>query len=370
MGDRIIENTPKLVAGKLVVNNDLSKFTNVLSEHARSKKLKKTQLLKWLHWIFVDAVTMFKNSPKDTKRPTKALDSQETVNRGLVNKERLKLRCQTIILSRFIRGFFILEQFKPFCLSSQAYNLHLEEDKKIVVSCGVALLALIMESLDLDTRITTNHLKKKLQSLTFAEYGNSITSLVYAINMMRKSTLSLNLIRLCNDHSRPKFQFGFLSTKGNWKDKKKTINIAIAVLCRLEKDIKAQGKWGALYPTKEQIIILKSRAQKRKKAKKISLSSKTRGGRQRQKEHQDTSTRTQACKIIIWNKMVWCPHPKSKDGNVNEMYVTHPHDHKNSLPTRMLGKRGPRRGIQLMRQNPRRGRMETWATKRRPREKS
>ena len=85
------------------------------------------------------------------------------------------------MLLRFIRGLFILEQFKPFCLSSQAYNLHLEEDKKILASCGVALLALIMGKVDLDTRITANHLKKKLQYLTLAEYGNSITSLIYAM---------------------------------------------------------------------------------------------------------------------------------------------------------------------------------------------
>ena len=64
LGTGAVETNSKLIAGKLMANYSLSKYIDVLAEHARTKKLKKDHLLKWSNWIFGDNATLFELPPR------------------------------------------------------------------------------------------------------------------------------------------------------------------------------------------------------------------------------------------------------------------------------------------------------------------
>ena len=118
--------------------------------------------------------------------------------------------------------------------------------------------------------ITTNHLEKKLQSLTLGDHGNSVIFLVDAIEDLRlkieadkergydeRAHLTL-VFEKVNAYSQPGFQFGLLSAKNSWKDENKTMAEVLQALRRLKTDTKAENKCGALDPAKEQVIALTS----------------------------------------------------------------------------------------------------------------
>ena len=104
--------------------------------------------------------------------------------------------------------------------------------------------------------------------MTLGDHGNSVISLVDALEDLRlkieadeemeydKEAYLTLVFNKVNAYPQPEFQFGLLSAKNSWKDKNKTMAEVLHALRHLETDIKAENKWGALDPAKEQAIAL------------------------------------------------------------------------------------------------------------------
>jgi len=94
-GDGSIAATPRTVASHNLASYNLKDYVDVLDDH--KGKLKDDQVLKYSAWIFGDSATKFEVPVAGVDRQSKAIDPNVAGNDGLVNKEKLRLRRESVL---------------------------------------------------------------------------------------------------------------------------------------------------------------------------------------------------------------------------------------------------------------------------------
>ena len=105
-GDGTIAANPRRVAGKDLPNYNLSDYVDVLDDH--HKNLKPGEHEKYANWFFGDETARFETLPDGDKRVAKAIDPDAPGNLGLVNKEKIRLRRDSVLLFQYSSILWII----------------------------------------------------------------------------------------------------------------------------------------------------------------------------------------------------------------------------------------------------------------------
>jgi hypothetical protein len=286
-----------------------------------------------------------------------AINPNAANNLGLVCRYKIQLRILDKLVLLTIRNHITQDSFKTFVAHKHEFAFCDKKSASLVLS-GLILLRKIIEISKTKTIIEVHHLKVELDSIKlWPDMENNVRNLTSKILQVlqeihaKSGVLSYtercfitNVFRASLTSQTEKFVTFIDTLKNCWIMGEVTNQATILTsLDKMYKNMVADGTWVNSSDKDTKIVALTTQLKQATKKlnelkKKVQTPTKLNHGNKR--GGADTSKKTTKDQAKLWcitkkgstidhdgKKFDWCPHHKSKDGSVNGMYMTSPHDH-------------------------------------------
>jgi hypothetical protein len=278
-------------------------------------------------------------------------------NLGLVCRYKIQLCILNKLVLLTIRNHITQDSFKTFLAHKHEFAFCDEKFASVVLR-GLILLCKIIEISKPETIIKVRHLKVKLDSIKlWPDMENNVCNLTSKMLQVlqeihaKSGVLSYtercfitNVFHASLTSPTKKFVTFVNTLKNCWIMEEVTDQATILTsLNKMYKNIVANRTWVNSNDKDTKIVTLTTQLKQATKKlnelkKKVQTPTKLNHGNKH--GGADTSKKTTRDQAELWRitkkgstinhdgkKFDWCPHRKSKDGNVNGMYMPSPHDH-------------------------------------------
>jgi len=364
-----INNVPTTGTGKIAANPtvfagnqyfpkvDLGDYIDILDNHASSAT--DEQIEAFVGYINRGDDPKLKSSKDQIQR---YIDATTDDNNGLVNVDRSRLRFADDLLYQFINSCIEPEDFMQFHLQKKKYTFIHEADSTQKSYSGLMLFIQVRKVLKPIAEISVEHLETTLEKTTLSgspplgcnfnwnKYASKVQDLLAQILAAQQQpycprTIATAVFKEADKMENREWSNEVYHLKRLHGEKELSLEAAMAKLSIKYTNMITQDTWGE-DAKNSQVIALATDVNK------VRTEMKSLAARIPKKEKEGTkppgtkpppTTKAKKNRAPKWQitkvadmikhpdtgiDMIWCPEHISSDGEVNGMYMPHPHNHE------------------------------------------